>query len=530
MTIDRDALIKDIKLLKEQEKRACERTLSSFVKSSWHLIEPGTKLEWNWHLDVLCAYLEAIADGKIKRLILNIPPGTMKSTIVSVCFPAWEWIDTPEKRVLGISNEQGLALRDAGKSKLIIASDWYQSNWPVEFDPAQNEKTLYQNLKRGTRQSLGVTARITGKRGNILLIDDPHSVTEVESDAVRKTVIDKYDQEIVSRLNNMNEDPIILIMQRIHHLDLTGHLLDLSDDWVHVSITMEYDGSKGFDAGRDINRPDLVDPRKKDGELLFPKRFNRKTVNNLKKHLGKFGTAGQLQQRPSPKGGGILKKDYWLIWPDDAPLPACEHIFTSWDTAYSEEDLKNNSYSAMTMWGVFWHEQKKRYCLLLLKAWAGQVGYPKLRKKAKELDKFERLDCQLIEKKASGQSLIQDLKQSGIKIRTYSPDRDKVARAYSVSPMFESGQIYAPNRRWADKVIELVSQFPNGASPSSDFTDTVTQALIYLRNNWWVSHPDDHVNDDINNRPDDNDRPDRYNHWEDEEEELSINKVEAAYG
>ena len=532
--LTREEKIHRIKLLNEKEKRACENSLAAFVKASWHIIEPGTPLIWNWHLDVICGYLEAVHNGVINRLVINVPPGTMKSTLVSVCLPAWEWINFPEKRVLGIGNEQGLALRDAGKTKLIVTSDWYQSKWPIAFDPSQNEKIFYQNVKRGFRLSLGVTGRITGKRGNLLLIDDPHSVTEADSDAIRASVITKYDQEIISRLNDMNNDPIILIMQRIHHADLTGHVLNMSDDWTLLKICMEYEGSSGFDADKDIGRPDLVDPRTKDGELLFEARFNAKTIKTMKKHLGTYGVAGQFQQRPTPKGGGILKSKWWRIWSNDRSLPVCEHIFSSWDTAYTEKDLEKNAYSAMTMWGVFWNEhlEEPRYCLLLLKAWASQVGYPALRKKAVGLDKNDKLDCQLIEKKASGISLVQDLRQAGLKIRTYMPDRDKIARAYSVSSMFESGQVYAPNRRWADKVIDLVSQFPNGAAPSADFTDTVTQAMLYLRNNWWVSHPDDALNNDINERHEDvTQREQVLREWDDYlEDDMTINKVESAYG
>lgn len=515
--------------LNEVIKYDCESSLASLVKLSWHLIEPGTKLIWNWHLDVLCAYLEAVFYRKIKRVIFNVPPGSMKSSIVSVAYPVWCWIKRPEERFLNITNEQGLALRDALKSKTIIQSDWFQSKWDLPFDPSQNEKILYQNVKRGFRQSLGITAGITGKRGSTLIIDDPHDSMQVESDLQRQTVIDAYDYKLSTRLNNPKEDAIILIMQRLHQADLTGHLLTKKKvKWVHVCIPMEYEGVQGFDAGRDIGRPDLIDPRTKDGELFFEERFDRKTVNALKEDLGSYGSAGQLQQRPSPKGGGILKMDWWRIWPDDKPLPHCEHIFTSWDTAYSEEDLKNNSYSAMTQWGVFWHEQRQKYCLLLLKAWAGQINYPDLRKKAKKIDYEQSPDAHLIEKKASGQSLVQDLKQARIRVRTYQPDRDKVARAYSVSAMFESGQVYAPNRRWADKVIDYAAQFPNGASPSSDFTDTITQALLYLRNGWWVSHPDDD-NDFVNGQEGSENRhiPEDF---EDFEEEDPMSSVGGAYG
>ena len=515
-------------ILTEIDKRNCEKSLEAFTRSAWHIIEPGTKLSWNWHFDVICEYLQAVQDGRINRLIINVPPGTAKSTLVSVMFPAWLWIKDPTKRYLNITNEQGLALRDALKAKTIITSGWYQQKWPLLLDASQNEKILYQNEKRGFRQSLGVTAGITGKRGNLLILDDLSDSTGIESDAQRQTVLDAYDYKISTRLNDPKHDAIILIMQRLHHQDLTGHLLSKKrTKWTHLSIPMEYEGESGYD-GVDIGRPELTDPRTKDGELMFPARFDRKTVNALKEDLGIYGTSGQLQQRPSPKGGGIIKVDWWRKWPDDQSLPKCEHIFASWDTAYTEKDLKSNSYSAMTMWGVFWNNELKvpRYCLLLIKAWTGQVGYPDLRARMKKIAKNDKPDCQLIEKKASGLSLVQDARQAGIFVRTYTPDRDKTARAYSVSAMFESGQVYVPNRRWADKVIDWVSQFPNGSSPSSDITDTVTQALLYLRNNWWVTHPDDHLNNDINKDPNVR-RNDDYDEWDDD---IKPERVNSAYG
>lgn len=510
----RDELIRKLMIANELEKRKCERSLAQFVKSSWHLIEPGTPLIWNWHLDVMCAYLEAVQAGGIKRLIINVPPGSMKSSIVSVCYPVWVWIHKPEHRFLGITNEQGLALRDALKAKTIIQSNWFQQKWPLEFSKDQNEKILYQNEKRGFRQSLGITASITGKRGDTLLIDDPHDSTQVESEVQRQTVLDTYDYKISTRLNDPKNSAIILIMQRLHEDDLTGHLLRKKEmKWTHLVIPMEYEGAPAFNALKDLGRNDLRDPRTKDGQLFFPKRFDRLSVNSLKEDLGEYGIAGQLQQRPSPKGGGILKRMWWKLWDDDKPLPHCEHIFTSWDTAYSEKDLKSNSYSAMTMWGVFWHEQEQRYCLILLDAWDGQVDYPDLRQRARDIERDKQPDCHLIEKKASGQSLIQDLRRANVMVRTYNPDRDKVARAYAVSAMLQSGQIFTPDRRWADRIIDMLAVFPNGSAPSSDYTDTCTQAWLYLRNGMWVTHPDDDKHDDS---------PANDDEYEDEEEEVAV--------
>ena len=227
-------------------------------------------------------------------------------------------------------------------------------------------------------------------------------------------------------------------------------------------------------------------------------------MNKIKETIGERDWSALYQQKPVVDGGNILKKKWWKLWPEDKKLPKCEHVFMSWDTAYSEKDYKSNSYSAMVQFGVFWHEQDQRYCLLMLGAWYERVDYPDLRAKAKELNQEHNPDIHLIEKKASGQSLIQDLRRADVMVRTYNPDRDKVSRAYAVSAMLQSGVVYAPDRKWAEHVIDYCSQFPNGAPPSSDLVDCVTQALLYLRNASWVSHPEDDVDED--------DPPKKYQH------------------
>ena len=191
------------------------------------------------------------------------------------------------------------------------------------------------------------------------------------------------------------------------------------------------------------------------------------------------------------KGGGIIKQGWFRVFNKEDPLPVCDHIFISCDTAYSERDLINNSYSAFTTWGVFWNAAQERDCILLLDVWYDRVDYPDLRRKAKEVDDDIKPDIWLIEKKASGQSLIQDMRKTGIHVRTYQPDKDKVTRAYSVQAMLESGQVWIPDRKWAHKFTYLLSTFPTGVIESNDLTDTFTQALIYIRNGWYVTHPDD---------------------------------------
>lgn len=471
----------------------CERSLAEFTKQAWHIIEPGTPLLWNWHLDTLCGYLEATMDKcvHLTRLIINIPPGSLKSVLVSVMYPAWMWIKNPQKRILGVSNAQDLAIRDSRRTKQIITDEWFTEQWPLDLKADQSAKTNYENVAGGFRVSLGITANITGKRGDCVILDDPHDASTAQSDLIRKSVLEIYDTKLSTRVNSQQHSVIILIMQRLHAQDLTGHLLlKKKTKWTHVVMPMHYDKAYTFDAGKDLGRPELNDPRK-DDELLFPGLFPKDTVEKLEEDMGTYASAGQLEQRPSPKGGGILREEWFRVLDETAELPVCDHIFISCDTAYSEKDMKDNSYSAFTTWGVFWNKAQQRDCVLLLDVWFGQVDYPELRRHAHKVDKDKKPDVWLIEKKASGQSLVQDLRQSGLLVRTYVPTTDKVSRAYAIQPMLESGQVWIPDRKWAKAFAYKMGTFPTGDPVSFDLADTCTQALLYIRNGMYVSHPDD---------------------------------------
>ena len=463
-------------LLDELEKRRCESSLAQFIKSSWHIIEPGTELVWNWHLDVLCAYLEKVADGTIKRLIINIPPGTMKSTVVSVGYHCWMWIKNPEHRFLGITNEQGLALRDALKSKAIITSNWYQSKWPLEFDASQNEKILYQNVKRGFRQSLGILSNITGKRGDTLLIDDPNDATQAESVAHRQSIIDAYDLKISSRLNDPKLSSMVLIAQRLHVEDLAGHLLKKSKTkWVKLVIPMEYEGKPAYDPVKDINRPDLVDPRTEEGELLFPERFDRETINGLKEDLGSYGCSGQFQQRPAPRGGGIVQTA-WFKRYHTAPTRAPSHTLRlSIDTANKDNEINDPS-----VCGVWLTTEVGHY---LLYVWKDKVLYPELKRKVKALIEHWKPNETLIEDKASGQQLIQDLQAETLySIIPIDPTGhgDKVVRMSNESPAIEAGKCWLPESAdWLFDYEDELEHFPKSAR--KDQVDMTSQFLRRMR-------------------------------------------------
>lgn len=474
------------------EKRLLETDLAEFTKAAWEIIEPGTALVWNWHLDTICGYLEAVRDRRIKRLIVNVPPGSMKSILVSVMYPAWVWATRPERKFMGVTNESGMAVEFARKMRYVIASEWYQARWPLQLLRNQDEKTLFVNEVLGHRQSVGMKGNVTGKRANDLLIDDPHDARRAFSDVDIADVTRAYDQGLSNRLNDMEEDAIILIMQRLRMNDLTGHMLGKKQaKWTHLCIQQEFEG-KTFDAGKDIGRPDLDDPRRKKGELMFPQRFGPEVVKREKEDKGEYGYAGQHQQRPVPLEGGIIKTKWWRVWPKDQPFPdKFERVFVSWDTAFSEADLKKSAFSAYTKWGIFFNTINQRHEMLLLDAWWGRVGYDELRRKAKELGADKKVDWQLVERKASGNSLIPDLRRARCKVRGYTPDRDKVARLYAAQPMVQSGQIWVPDRKWAKAVVEHIATAPHGEPPSADIADTFTQAALYVRDGMWLTHPDD---------------------------------------
>jgi len=309
-------------------KDECEKQFAEFVKDAWDTLEPTTPLLWNWHLDTLCGYMEAVDTGKIRRLIINIPPGTMKSLIVSVFYPAWQWTTQPGIKYLCGSNGDTLAERDAMKMRMLVESDWYQENWGAEVVLSKQVagKKLFANEALGHRQSQGVTGKVTGKRADCIIWDDAHDAAKSESDIQRNEVIDAWDSAWSSRVNSYTESPYIIIMQRVHFKDITGHLLEKeSQGWVNLAIPMRYDSEVTFDAGKDIGRPELNDPRSEEGELLFPDRFPEQAVCDLELDMGPYRSAGQMQQRPSPKSGGELMRE-WLMFFDQKPKGGNRYI------------------------------------------------------------------------------------------------------------------------------------------------------------------------------------------------------------
>ena len=470
------------------------RSLREFTKASWSSIEPGVDFQNNWHIDAIGEHLQAVVEGDIKRLIINVPPRHMKSISVAVVLPAWTWTIQPDKKFLYASYASSLSIRDSVKCRRLLDSRWYQTHFGDVFSLTsdQNQKQRFENNKTGARIATSVDGALTGEGGDIIVVDDPHNVRESESATVRESVLDWWDQAMQTRLNDPKTGAFIIIMQRVHEKDLTGHILaNQYNEWDHLCLPARYEVGHPTPTNSTLG---FTDPRTREGDLLWEERIDKKTLDNIEKSLGSYASAGQLQQRPMPKGGGILKAEWWVGW-DKPDLPDIEYVLQSWDTAFSTKE--KTSYSARTTWGVF--RKNGQVNAIVLDMWYDRVTYPELRKIAQESYYDYEPDAVLIEKKASGQSLLQDLRMAGVPVIEYMPDRDKEARAHASSALLEDGRIWYPSdKKWCKDLIDICAAFP--ATENDDIVDTCTQAWLRLRKGWFVTHSNDDIEDDFEER------------------------------
>ena len=501
----------------EQARRRAEGSLYEFVKQSWHVVEPGIPFIPSWHIETICEHLEAVSAGEVRRLLINIPPRHSKSTIVSVMFPAWEWIAKPEEKFLCASYSSTLSIRDNLKTRRLIQSPWYQERWGHMFAFAgdQNAKQRFENDKTGYRIATSVGGTATGEGGSRLLLDDPHGAQAAQSEAIRESDLEWFDMVWATRLNNPKTDAMITVMQRLHEKDVSGHILEDIGGYQHICIPAEFDG---------VRRTTVLgeyDPRRKKGELICPERFGEAEITALKQSLGEYGASGQLQQNPVPTEGGMLKTAHLQRWPHDSQLPQLEFIVQSYDTAFTEKT--SGDPSACTVWGIF--TQKGVRNAMLLDAWDEHLSYPDLR--AKVIDewsaeyggskgahagtptKARRPDRVLVEAKASGQSLIQDLRRARVPVVAFNPgNADKVARAHQAAPVLELDLLWVPESKknpgqfvtWAQPLIKQMSKFP--VAEHDDLVDSFTQAIIFLKNEGLLGLPVAHREEPRRRRPD----------------------------
>ncbi len=490
------------------DRAACERSLYEFVKRAWPHLEGGQQLEDSWHIEAICYHLEALAAGEdvdggaYNRLLINVPPGFAKSMLVSVMFPAWVWgpYGWPQARIICASHSMSIAERDTRRMKQLIQCEWYQRHWgaQVEMSADRNSKHAFENTMTGWRVAISAGG-ITGHRADFVLIDDPHSVDGANSDAERDSTVTWFREAVPTRLNDPRKSVIVVIMQRLHEYDISGYILDKLREYDHLMLPMLYDPDRATPTK--LGFEDLREDR---DELLFPERFPQWVVDRDRATMGEYAFAGQMQQSPVPRGGGIVKDADWILW-DKPEFPPVDFILASLDTAFTEKTT--NDASALTIWGVFSGDHDKqatrvldRYGkpfaaprsnttegmskAILMYAFNERLEFHALVKRVAEACKQFKVDRILIEGKASGISVAQELR------RLYANEdwgvilinpgaQDKVARLNSVQHLFSEGLVYAPDKAWAEMVIRQVASFPKGKH--DDLVDTVSQALRHMR-------------------------------------------------
>lgn len=438
------------------DRELARRSLAEFVKMSWHVLEPSQPYVHGWHMEAMAEHFEALATGEITRLLINIPPGTSKSTLASVIFPAWLWgpFGLAGHRVIGASYEQSLATRDNRKNRTLIESDWYQQRWPLTLSSDQNEKTGFENEKMGWRQSCAVKS-MTGKRGDVVIWDDPQSPEKAHSDVDRETTIRVFKETLPTRLNNPDKSGIVIIQQRLHREDVSGHILANDYGYEHLCLPMEFDPVRRCETSIGWK-----DPRAKDNELLFEKRFPRDVVDRDKKVMGSFATAGQFQQRPKPKGGNIFKDQDWGYY---TIIPALEWRKIYADTA--QKTKEKNDYTVFQCWG-----KTKTGQAALIDLKRGKWEAPELLRQATAFwNKHSAivgkgtLRSFMVEDKVSGTTLIQTLKKDGIPMIPIQRQIDKLTRGMDAAPFVESGNVLLPSdAEFLSDFLDEASVFPNG--------------------------------------------------------------------
>lgn len=440
----------------EMERELCSRSLSEFVQAAWHVIEPGQPYVHGWHVEAICEHLEAITAGEIDRLLINIPPGTMKSTLTSIFWPAWEWgpKGLSHIRFIGCSHEQGLATRDNRKMRSLVQSEWFQTLWPIKLVTDQNQKTFYENEHTGFRQACAV-ASMTGRRGDRVVWDDPHSVEASLSVAHRETALREFQETLPTRLNNPDSSSIVVIMQRLHENDVSGHILESDLGYVHLCLPMEFDTSR-----KCKTKIGFADPRKKDCELLFPGRFPAHVVERDKKVMGVYAVAGQFQQLPAPRGGGFFE---WENLRVIQTAPKVTRLVRYWDKAGTED---GGARTAGVLMGI---TPDKDY--VVLDVVKGQWAAPQRERVIKQTAEMDKSQYGLSVKvwveqepgsggKESADATIKNL--AGFTVKAERPTGDKAVRAEPYSVQVEAGNVYLVSGEWTREFIDEHKNFPVG--------------------------------------------------------------------
>ena len=452
-----------LKLSEKKKKSQVYDDFLSFVKHVWPEFIEGS------HHKKIAEKFNRLAKGEVKRLIINMPPRHTKSEFASFLLPSWMVGRKPDLKIIQTTHTTELAIRFGRKAKTLMDSPEYKQVFDTRLREDSQAAGKWETEQGGEYYAAGVGSAITRRGADLLIIDDPHS----EQDALNMTAMERAYEWYTSgpRQRLQPGGAIVVVMTRWNMKDLTGALLksqkELKSDQWHV-----------------IEFPAIMPS----GNPVWPEYWKKEELEGVKASLSIGKWNAQWMQNPTAEEGSLIKREWWRKWDRDY-IPALKHVIQSYDTAFLKKETAD--YSAITTWGVFHEGEDAAPNLILLDALKERLEFPELRKKALEQYNYWKPESVIIESKASGLPLTYELRKMGIPVINYTPSKgnDKHARVNAVSPLFESGQIWAPDEKFAEEVIEECASFPYG--DHDDLVDSMTQAVMRFRQGGFVSHPED---------------------------------------
>jgi predicted phage terminase large subunit-like protein len=440
---------------------------ASFLEKCFTTLNPATPFERNWHIDVLASRLQDVADGTTTRLIVNLPPRSLKSIATSVGLVAFYLGHHPSADVICASYGMDLAAKFAFDTRRIMTSPWYQAIFPTRIDPKKSAANNFYTLQGGSRLAGSVTSGITGRGADLVVIDDPAKPDEMWSDGVRETVNEWFRSTVYSRLNNKADARVVLAMQRLHVDDLTGHLLrEGGEPWTLLKLAAKADTDETY-----VYRTPggLTTYSRKAGELLHAARESEETLAQTRAALGNYFYAAQYQQDPVLPDGNLINLKWFPRYAE--PPKKFDFVFQSWDTASKAGEL--NSFSVGTTWGV------RGKAIYLLDVYRKKVEFPDLKRAVIEQARLHRPRVILVEEQSSGIALLQELRRDGLyTLKAVKPDKDKTMRMRAQTALIENGQVWLPERAaWLPAYEMELMLFPE--VPHKDQADSTSQALGY---------------------------------------------------
>jgi predicted phage terminase large subunit-like protein len=445
----------------------------SFLRKTFETLSPGQRFVNGWPIAAIAYQLERVRRGEIRRLIINMPPRSLKSIASSVAFPAFILGHDPTRRIICVSYANELSRKMSNDFRAILESPWYRSIFlGTRIGRYKDTETEIELTYRGFRLSTSIGGILTGRGGDIIIIDDPLKPLDALSETKRLAANQWFANTLLSRLDDKRTGAIVVVMQRVHMDDLTGYLLAGDDDWTVLNLPAIADGHEI------IRLAETAVHHRAPGDVLWPEREPMSVLESLRLQLGSDVFSAQYQQAPVPPGGAMIKR-HWPRRYTELPRPnGSPYIFQSWDTAM--KGGPDNDWSVCTTW-----LRAAERCWYLMDVWRGRVNYPDLKLKVAELAKRWGARQVLVEESGTAIGLIEELRFSVQSLTAVKPEKSKEARMSIASAKFEAGQVFLPERAaWLAELERELFSFPG--SPHDDQIDSISQALQHEGSGLWV--------------------------------------------